>query len=255
MSSIPVSTVSEVPAGPGLTQVQRVIYTFTAPSKTFNDIRRNSSWWLPLLITVATGLILWMAITTKVTWSQVYENNQRNVPQWAKDMQDKQPPEARAQAEKIGPISQEITWLLSPIFLFIIDAAGAGILLATINFGFGGKAKFFSILAVELYAGLVSWVLKFLLGTIAIFAGLAGESFNVQNVAGTNLGYYLNQSETPKALYYLATVLDPLTVWTLVLTSVGVAIVAGTKKTAGYIAVFGWWTLITLIFLGFAAAS
>ena len=254
MSSMPVSTVPQAPVGPGLTQGQRLIYTFTAPSKTFADIKRNSSWWLPLLITVFTGLILWTAITVKVTWSQVYENNQRNVPQWAKDLQDKQPPEAKARAEKIGPISQEITWALSPIFLFIIDAAAAGVLLLTINFGFGGRARFFDILSVELYAGLVSWVLKFILGTIAIFAGLAGESFNVQNVAGTNLGYYLNQQETPKALYFLATAIDPLVIWNLVLTSIGVAIVAGTKKSSGYIAVFGWWLLITLVLLGFASA-
>jgi hypothetical protein len=253
MSDISVPVVPAVPQGPSLTQVQRVIYTFTAPSKTFNDIKRNSSWWMPLLITIATGLILWTAITTKVTWSQVYENNQQLAPQWAKDMQDKQPPEAKAQAAKIGPISQEITWGLSPIFLFIIDAAVAGILLMTINFGFGGKAKFFEIFAVTLYANLVSWVLKFLIGTLAIFAGLAPESFNVNNIAGTNLGYYLNQQETPKVLYTLATLIDPLVIWNLILTGIGLAIVAGTKRSSGYIAVFGWWFVIALIFVGLAA--
>jgi hypothetical protein len=246
--------VPEMNTAPALTQGQRVLYTLTAPSKTFTDIKRSASWWLPFLITAITGLMLWTAITTKVTWAQVYENNQQNAPQWVKDMQDRQPPEARAQAEKMGPVSQEITWLLSPIFLFIMDAIGAGVLLMTINFGFGGKAKFFEILAVELYAGLASWVIKFVIGTMAIFAGLASESFRPENVAGTNLGYYLNQQETNKALYYLATAIDPLVIWTLVLTSIGVAIVAGTKRSAGYIAVFGWWGLITLIFLGLAAA-
>jgi len=240
--------------GPALSQVQRVVYTFTEPSKTFKDIRRSNSWFMPFLITVIAGLILWTAITVKVTWAQVYENNQANAPQWAKDMQEKQPPEARAQAARMGPMIQEVTWALSPVGLFILDAIAAGVLLVTINFGFGGKAKFFDIFAVELYAGLASWVIKFLIGTIAIFAGLSEESFRPENVAGTNLGYYLNQQETPKALYYLATALDPLVIWTLVLTSIGVAIVAGTKRSAGYIAVFGWWGFITLIFLGLAAA-
>jgi Yip1 domain len=253
MSGIPVPAVPAAPEGPGLTQAQRVIYTFTAPSKTFTDIKRSTSWWLPFLITVVTGLLLWTAITTKVTWSQVYENNQQLAPQWAKDLQEKQPPEARAQAAKVGPISQEITWALSPIFLFIIDAIAAGLLLMTINFGFGGKAKFFDILAVTLYANLVSWVLKFLIGTIAIFAGLAPESFNVNNIAGTNIAYYLNQAETNKVLYTLALAIDPLVIWNLVLTGMGVAIVAGAKRNSGYIAVFGWWILIMLIFLGIAA--
>ena len=42
------------PAGrgsPGLSQWQRVAYTFSAPSKTFEDIKRgNKSWWMPLVI-------------------------------------------------------------------------------------------------------------------------------------------------------------------------------------------------------------
>ncbi len=251
MSDIPAAI--PTPGQPALSQMQRVIYTFTSPSKTFNDIKRSNSWWLPFLITAVTGLVLWAAITTKVTWTQVYENQQQAAPQWAKDLQEKQPPEARAAAARTGPIGQEITWALSPIGLFILDCISAGILLMTINFGMGGRAKFFDILAVELYAGLVSWCLKFLLGTLAILAGLAPESFNISNVAGTNVGYYLSATETPKPLYYLATALDPLVIWTLVLTSIGLAIVAGKKRSSGYIAVFGWWGLITLIFVGIAA--
>ena len=38
----------------GLTQWQRVANTFTAPSKTFDDIKQgNKSWWLPFLISIA----------------------------------------------------------------------------------------------------------------------------------------------------------------------------------------------------------
>jgi len=227
--------------------MQRVIYTYTAPSKTFNDIKRYATWWVPFLIIVVAGAFLFFAITTKITWQQVYENNQQNAPQFAKDMREKMAPEQRAQSDKYGAISQEVTWALSPLGLLLINVIGAGILLATINFGFGGKARFGALLAVTMYAGLVSWVIKMLLGGIAIFAGLSPESFNIQNFAGTNIGFYLNPQETSKVLYTIATVLDPLVIWNLVLTSIGVAIVAGTKRSSGYIAVFGWWALFTLI--------
>ena len=33
-----------------LSQAERVVDTFIAPSKTFTDILRSSSWWLPWLI-------------------------------------------------------------------------------------------------------------------------------------------------------------------------------------------------------------
>ena len=60
--------------------------------------------------------------------------------------------------------------------------------------------------------------------------------------------------ETNKALNSLATSLDVITIWSLILTGIGISIVAGVKRTSGYIAVFGWWILIVLIGAGWAAA-
>jgi hypothetical protein len=60
--------------------------------------------------------------------------------------------------------------------------------------------------------------------------------------------------ETNKALYALLTSLDVVTIWTLVLLGIGTAAVAGVKRSSGYIAVFGWWAIFTLIGIGFAAA-
>ena len=45
-----------------------------------------------------------------------------------------------------------------------------------------------------------------------------------------------------------------MTIWTLVLLGMGTATVAGVKRTSGYIAVFGWWAIIVLIGVGWAAA-
>jgi len=55
-------------------------------------------------------------------------------------------------------------------------------------------------------------------------------------------------------LYALATAIDPLVIWNLILTSIGVAVVAGSKRSSGYIAVFGWWILLLLVIVGFTAA-
>ena len=59
----------------GLSQWQRVINTFSAPSKTFEDIKRgNRSWWMPFLIAIMAGYVLFAAITFKIGWAQVAEN-------------------------------------------------------------------------------------------------------------------------------------------------------------------------------------
>ena len=241
-------------AAAGLTQWQRVGYTFTAPSKTFEDIRRgNRSWWLPFLITLVGGTLLWFAVGQVVTWRGVFENNQRNMPEFAKRMMENMSPAQKAKHEQTGPKGQEITWAIAPLGLLLINVCAAAVLLATINFGFGGKARFGEIFAVTQYAGLVMWPIKFLLGAIALYAGALPDAFDPKNPAGTNLGYYLSRQDTPFTLYTLATNIDALAIWCMVLTAIGVAVVSGTKRGAGYIAVFGWWAIMLMFSVGMAA--
>jgi hypothetical protein len=104
-----------------------------------------------------------------------------------------------------------------------------------------------------MYASLPT-IIKTLLGTVVIYAGAAPESFNIKNFAPTNAGAFLNPLETNKALYSLATSIDVITIWTLVLLGIGTSLVAGVKRTSGYIAVFGWWAIFVLVGAGLAAA-
>lgn len=248
-------TVVAEPAGEGLSQWQRVAYTFSAPSKTFEDIKRgNKSWWLPFLITLLCGVFLWFTVGRIVTWQGVFENNQRNLPAFAKRMMENMTPEQKAKQEQNGPIGQEITWAVAPIGLLVIDLIAAAVLLGTMNFGFGGKAKFSEVFAVTQYAGLVQWPIRLLLGAIALYAGATPDSFDPKNPAGTNIGYYLSQQDWSLVLYTLASRIDVLAIWCFALTAIGVSVVAGTKRGSGYIAVFGWWVLLLIVELGVAAA-
>ena len=256
MSDLEIQTAGgTTPEAPGLTQWERVANTFAAPAKTFEDIKRgNLSWWLPLIIMVLSFAVFFWAVTTKVTWKVVAENEQRNMPEFFRNMMEQQPPEVRAKQEQAAPISQAVSAAFAPVGVVIWDLIAAGILLATINFGFGGKAKFGSIFAVTLYAGLVVWPLHWLLAATTLFAGVEPELFNIHNSAPTNLGAFFPQHETPLVLYSFMTALDGLTVWNLVLTAIGLAIVAGVKRASGYFAVFGWWVIGLLLGLGVAAA-
>jgi hypothetical protein len=238
---------------PGLTQWQRITNTFAAPSKTFEDIKRgNRSWWLPFILFVVIGTGLWVTVTSKVSWEQVRDNNFRIAPKSAERL-DSLPADQKEQQLKYATIGQKWTWAFAPVGILIMDLIAAGVLLGTINFGFGGKATFGKVLAVIWYGGLPG-LIKLLIGIAGLYAGVTAESFLPGNPAGTNLGYYLDPVDTNKALYYLAVSLDPITIWSLVLTSIGLAIVAGTKRSAGYAAVFGWWIVTILISVGVSAA-
>lgn len=251
MSDIQVPMVPAVPEGPALTQVQRVIYTFTAPSKTFNDIRRSTSWWLPFVLSIVFGYSFFFTVQAKVGWEQVTENSIKQSAKRAEQM-DKLPADQRATQMKIAAAITEGIFAAIPIIALIINAVIAGVLLATINFGFAGKATFWEVFAVSWYAGLPG-IIKVILGIASLLAGLAPESFNSQNFSGTNIGYYL-PPDSNKALLSLATSFDAITLWSLALSGIGLAIVAKTKRSSGYIAVFGWWILLVFLGAGWQAA-
>jgi hypothetical protein len=246
------TTVESGAQATGLSQWQRVANTFTAPSKTFEDIQRgNRSWWLPLIIAAVASYILFAGITLNVGWKQVADNTLRADAKTQEKLANA-PPEARETALKYTQYSIEGGFAAVPVLILAVTALGSLGLWGTINFVFGGKATYGSIFAVWLYADLPK-IIKSLLGTVAIFAGGAPESFNLQNFAPTSVGAFLNQQETSKALYVLASWLDATTIWSLVLLAIGTAIVAKVKRNSGYIAVFGWWAIFLLISVGFAA--
>jgi hypothetical protein len=242
-------------ANSGLSQWQRVTCTFSAPSKTFEDIKRgNRSWWLPFILTAIVGYILFTAITLKIGWGQVADNTLRGDAKTEEKLANA--PAAREAALKYTQYSIEGGFAAGPVLGLAILALGSLGLWGTINFVFGGKAKYGSILAVWFYASLPGMI-KSLLGTVVIFTGSAPETFNLKTFAPTNLAAFIypNPLEANKALFALTSWLDATTIWTLVLLGMGTAIVAGVKRSSGYMAVFGWWTLFLLISVGWAAIT
>jgi hypothetical protein len=241
-------------AASGLSQWQRVACIFSAPSKTFEEIKRGrKSWWMPLVIFAVVGYILFAAVALKIGVQQVVDNQIHLNPAQEEKLAQA-PPAQREMASKISVYVTEGVFIASPVLVLASAALLSLGLWGTINFGFGGKAKYGSIFAVWMYASLPS-IIKSLLGIIAIFAGTAPESFNIKNFAPTNIGAFLNPVETNKALYALASSLDVVTIWTLVLLGIGTAMVAGVKRGSGYIAVFGWWAIFVLISVGWAAVA
>ena len=63
--------VPEMNQEPGLSEPQRIINVFTSPSKTFADIRRNSRWWVPFVLSSIFAYMLVFTVGQKVGWEQV----------------------------------------------------------------------------------------------------------------------------------------------------------------------------------------
>jgi hypothetical protein len=228
---------------PALSQIERLADTFVAPSKTFADIRRSASWWLPWLLAALVGFGFIQAVQHQIGWNQVYENTINQNPVMAKRLANA-PAAQQAQSRHFTVLSYKYGSYAGPILNLLFAAIAAGILLATVNFGFGGKATFGQMYAVWFYATL-PLVVAYILAIITLYAGLDPSTFNLKNPVGTNLAYYTTGS-IPAWLTPLFSALDVFKIWTAVLLTIGCAKVAQIKKSSAAVAVFGWWILIIL---------
>lgn len=244
-------------SAPPLNEIQRVADTFIAPTKTFTDVKRSAMWWGPLLIMILVGVGFTLTVQSKVGWMTVYDNNLKMVPKM-KAMVEQQmatmKPEEQAAMRAKGARQQEVSSYLHPAFVLIFVAIFSLLVWPTVNFGFGGNAKYSRVFAVFVYTALISDSLKYILGIVALFAGLVPDSFNINNPVGTNLGYYLAGGDSPIWLVSLCSALDLFGIWAIILQIIGISIVAKVKTTGAAISVLLWFVLFILLITGVAAA-
>ena len=232
-----------------LSQWQRVLYIFLSPSKTYLDIRRSGSWWLPFAITVMVSFCFTFAVQEKVGWETVAQTVLQRSGQRRRQMEDM--PEA--QVARIKRTTAQIiayTSYAAPAIGLLLAALAAALLLAVLNLVMGGHASHGKMLAVYFYSTLPV-NLKYLLAVVALYAGVNPDQFDLKNPIGSNLGFYLSP-ETSPGLMSLATQAGGFTVWGLALFSMGSAIVAGVSRRQAAIAVTALWAAMVLLMAGAA---
>ena len=132
----------------------------------------------------------------------------------------------------------------------ILYAMVAAVLLATLKFGANADLKYKTLLALVIYASLPK-LLKPLLAIVCLLAG-AGGDFTLQNPVASNPGYFIDPTASPM-LHSLLTSLDIFTIWTLILTAIGITYISKVKRGTAFAVVFGWFVVVVLI--GVAATN
>ena len=79
-----------------LSEGQRLLNVFIAPSKTFADIRRSAMWIAPWIVMAVVSLCYVYTVGTKVGWDQVAQNNTRMAPASQTARIEALPPDQRA---------------------------------------------------------------------------------------------------------------------------------------------------------------
>ncbi len=248
--TMPMQDTSANSASQSLSQIERVIDAYVAPSKTFADIRRSASWWLPFLLGVVVSYIFVFAVQHEIGFQKVAETSLQNNAQMQQRMSSMTPAQVQQTYATVANVTKAIVYV-SPVIALLVALISAGILMASFNFGLGAHASFSQYLAVWFYAGLPI-MLKWILTCITLFAGLGADQFQMENPVGTNIGFYLSQ-DAPKWLSTMLSSADILTIWTVILLILGCSIVAKVKRNNAAIVVVGWWVLAILGMTAMAA--
>ena len=255
------STTASVPTsmppaeGQPLSQAQRIINTYVAPSKTFTDIRRNASWWAPWLLGAIVSYLLVFAVGSKVGWEQVTENQIKMNPRQEARLEQirQQNPEQYQRQLQISVTFTKVISYVIPVVSLVIVAVIAAVLMATFNFGLGTQISFMQAMAIVFY-GFLPAVIRSLLASVTLLAGANTEAFSFSNPVGTNIAYYMNIAETPRWLYSLCSWIDLFTIWIFVLVGLGFAVVGKIKKEKGIAVLMAWYALFVLGSVALAAA-
>jgi len=252
------SATSMPPAVPGadqeprLSEPERIVNVFFAPSKTFADIRRNASWWAPFVIGCLLSYMLTFAVSSKVGWHQAAENTLKLRPKQYEKIEALSPEQQAATMGRVATTMKIFAYGF-PLAILLSDLIIAGVLLATFNFGVGTELKYSQALAIMFYSWLVIAIKKGLLGAITLFAGMNAETFNFDNFVGSNPAYYMSIGDTPQWLYNLLSYLDLFTIWAFVLLGIGFATVGRKKISTGIAVMAGWYAVVVLLTTGWAA--
>jgi hypothetical protein len=235
---------------PGLSQMERVVDTFVAPSKTFADILRSTSWWLPFLLAVVVSVGMAFTIDKQVGFDRVVEN-QIQASQKQQDSMSSLTPEQRTTRVHGMSIGYRYSTYASPVFILIFTAIGALGLWATFNFLLGAQTTFGQMFCLWMYCALPR-LISALLAILTLALGGNAEGFDLKNPVGTNLAYYLTD-----AAPWLKTALsffDLISLWVVILLILGTAIVAKVSRGKAAAVVLGWWVIIIVVSVAVTAA-
>jgi|CZKR01.1.fsa_nt_gi hypothetical protein len=253
MATAPVLPASpaSTPESAALSEGARIVNAFIAPSKTFTDLRRNASWWGPWLLISIFSVLFIYAMGRQIGFDQISRNQ---VAHSSRAEQFEKLP-ADQQAKQLHLSSTIIRYFAygSPLMILFYFLIATVVLWATFKIAAGAETSFGQAYAIVMYASLPG-IVGAILGIVSLFSGVDPEGFDINNPVGTNLAYYLDSATTGKFLHGMASALDLINIWTIVLMGIGFACTSKVKRSTAIGIVVAWYLVYKLTTAGLAAA-
>jgi hypothetical protein len=216
------------PTQPGLSEAARLIDIFIAPRKTFEDLKLNPSWWVPWLLGTIISLAFGIVVVQKIDMVR-FTRQQIEQSKVAQKQIEQLPPEQQEKAIQTRANFTKYVFYITPIFGLIFGLICAAVLMGVFNFGFAADIPFGRALAIVFY----SFFPRAIYAVLLAISLLVASDPNTINIAGnpmpTNPGFFMDPQGNP-FIYSLASNLDIMALWTVVLLGLGFSAASTNRK-------------------------
>jgi hypothetical protein len=250
MYSAPLPPTAPEPAGPGLSEPQRLVNTFIAPRKTFEDLKRNPSWWVPWLITGIFSIIFGAVAVQKIDIPRFLQQQIEKSPS-AQRRLEQLTPEQRERGMAVQATIVKGTFFAFPVISLLSGLVIAAVLMAVFNFILGAEVPFQRAMAVVFYS-YVPLIISTILLTVSILVSSDPNTIDITNPMPTNLGFFMDPLGN-QFIYSIASSLDIFSIWVVTLLGLGFATTSSNRRPDAATGITTMFVVFAIFVLGRAA--
>jgi len=244
------SPVSPEPVGPGLSEPQRLVNVFIAPNKTFDDLKRNPSWWIPWLITGIFSIIFAAVAVQRIDIPRFLQQQIEKSPS-AQRRLEQLTPEQRERGMAVQATVVTGTFFAFPVISLLSGLVIAAILMAVFNFMLGAEVPFQRAMAVVFYS-YVPLIISTVLLTVSLLASPDPNTIDLTNPMPTNPGFFMDPQGN-KFIYAILSSLDIFSIWVVTLLGLGFAKASSNRRPSVSTGITTMFVVFAIFVLGRAA--
>ncbi len=212
---------------------------FTDPQQVFESLRTNPVWIVPIIITMAFGLVFtYSTQELQMEYSKNIINESQMIPETAKE----------AAIDDIeNPTDFKIYYMPAitiVLMTFVIPLVIALVLLVFGNFVFGGSASYKTLFSASAWAGLIG-VLE---GIVKLPLMLSKGTMEVY----TSLALLLDLDDSKTFLFQVLNLADVFVIWKIFVYSVAFSVIYKFSATKSYATIISLYLVYAFIGIGFA---
>ena len=200
---------------------------FFAPTKTFEDIRRNASWWAAWVVTGIFLVALGVTVVQKVDLQRFIQQQIERSPSAQRRLENLTP-EQRERGIAIQATGTKIAFDAYPVITLVGGLLIAATLMAIFNFILGAEVSFQRAMAIVFYS-YVPWIIATILLTVSLLVSSDANSIDLTNAMPTNPAFFMDPLGN-KFIYAIAYSIDIFNIWALTLMGIGFSVVSANRK-------------------------